>query len=169
MTSPPVAVADASVLIVLGASGHLELLDLLGGEILVPPAVHAEVVADLRLPGAAAIAEALPAGRLQLAAPADGPRLTSLRALLDPGEAEAIALAVERSARWVLMDDKAGRRTARSLGLTPLGTAGIALLAARRGRVEDLGALLDALSAAGLYLSREVREAVLSAAAAFRR
>lgn len=158
-----VAVADASVLNVLGASGHLDLLDLLAPTILVPPAVRAEVTADPRLPGAVAFAEALSTGRLDLAVPSDGPRLAGLRALLDPGEAEAIALAVECSARWVLMDDKAGRRAACSQGLTPLGTAGIVLLAARKGRVEDLAALLDTLMTAGLYLSQELREAVLAA------
>ena len=44
---------------------------------------------------------------------------------LDAGEIAALALALERGIRDVLIDERAGRAVARSLGLTPSGLLGI--------------------------------------------
>ena len=51
---------------------------------------------------------------------------------LDPGEKEAIALAARRKA-ILIADDKEARYVADALGLRYIGTAGILLLAYRRG------------------------------------
>jgi predicted nucleic acid-binding protein len=44
-----------------------------------------------------------------------------------PGEAEAIALASELKADWTLLDERDGRRVAKSLGLKVTGILGILL------------------------------------------
>ena len=48
---------------------------------------------------------------------------------MDLGEAEAIVLARELGADWVLMDEKKGRRKLTQMGLKKIGTLGILLKA----------------------------------------
>jgi len=55
---------------------------------------------------------------------------------LDPGEAEAIALAKELGAWAVLLDDRDGRRIARQEGLRVAGTVGILERAAAAGLID---------------------------------
>jgi len=66
-----------------------------------------------------------------------------LRALqdLDVGERAALALARERRADLVLMDDRSAVAVARQQGFTVTGTRGILDLAAARGQV-DLAAVI---------------------------
>ena len=141
----------------------MDLLDVLESEVFVPPAVSEEVLTDLRRPGAVAVGRAIDEGTISVVPPSEGRRLDGLRTILDHGEAEVIALAIERGLPLILMDDKAGRRTARRLGVVALGTAGLALLAHRRSRIADLAAVLDDFGRAGLFLSPGVRAAVLAA------
>jgi len=49
--------------------------------------------------------------------------------LLDPGEAEAIVLAEEQHARFLLIDDAKGRRVASRHGISVVGVAGVLLAA----------------------------------------
>lgn len=80
---------------------------------------------------------------------------------VDEGEKEAIALALELDT-LVVLDDLPARRRAKRAGLEPTGALGILLRLYRLGLVEgDLASDLAALHEAGMYLSREVRDAVL--------
>ena len=60
-------------------------------------------------------------------------------AVLHSGEAEAIALAVERHADLVLLDDGDARRLASKMGLHFIGVLGILLRAKQHGGVTALG------------------------------
>jgi predicted nucleic acid-binding protein len=60
---------------------------------------------------------------------------------LDPGESEAIALAVEIRADLLIVDERAGRNTAAALGLNCMGTLGVLALASRRGLLNFEAAL----------------------------
>lgn len=78
--------------------------------------------------------------------------------LLEAGEAEAIALALQLSAMWLLTDDTAARVFATTLGLEVHGSLGIVLWAAARGHLsrEESTVALDRLAHSSLWLSTRV-------------
>jgi len=69
------------------------------------------------------------------------------------GESEAIALALEITPEYVLLDDLAARRLAQSYNLNVLGTVGVLLLARQRHLLPTLRPALDALLAADFRIS----------------
>ena len=77
--------------------------------------------------------EVIPAGQ--------NPSESFVTASLDPGERAAIALALDRKADLLLMDERAGVEEARRLGLTATGTLGILARGAERGFIDLPGAL----------------------------
>jgi predicted nucleic acid-binding protein len=64
---------------------------------------------------------------------------------IDAGEIAANALALERGIRYVLIDERAGRAAAISLGLQPSGLLGLLVEAKKRSLVPGVLALLDRL------------------------
>lgn len=157
-----IVVADATPLIALAKIGRLALLHDLFGEISIPEAVTSEVtLAAPHRPGADEIRDAhwIHTGAIQ-----DTTKVRYLRVELDAGEAEALVLAEELHADWVLLDESKARRVATILGMPHIGTVGLLLLAKQRGIVPQLRPLLDSLRAQQFRLSDEVYEAVLEQA-----
>lgn len=78
--------------------------------------------------------------------------------LLDPGEAEAVALARQINAQWLLTDDAAARLFGQSLSLEVHGSLGVVLWAAAAGRLNraDAEAALDRLAQSSLWISAKV-------------
>lgn len=78
--------------------------------------------------------------------------------LLGPGEAEAVALARQISADWLLTDDAAARLFAQSLGIEVHGSLGVVLWAAASGRLKraDAEATLERLAQSSLWISSKV-------------
>jgi hypothetical protein len=78
--------------------------------------------------------------------------------LLDPGEAEAIALARQLKADWLLTDDAAARLFAAGLGLEVHGSLGIVLWAAAVGHLDRAQAdqTLARLAASSLWISNRI-------------
>ena len=89
----------------------------------------------------------------------DVARVSLLRAELDEGEAEAIALAWETGLRPVLLDEKDARWAARRLELPVLGTL---VWARRAGLISSLREQLEALQTQARFrLGRQVYEEAL--------
>jgi predicted nucleic acid-binding protein len=143
-------VSNSGPLINLAKVGQFMLQDLFQ-RITIPPAVFEEVV--IRgggQPGAGETntAQWITRGMLRQSDIAD-----MLTAELDRGEAEAIALALQEKADWLLIDERAGRRFAQRVGLKVKGTLGILLEGVRRGYIDDLQPLLDILVARGTWIA----------------
>jgi len=153
-------VSNASPLISLARLGHLEWLQALYGELLVPEAVWRELVIDgAGQPGAAELERA---PWVRCCAVRNRPLVEALRQHLGAGEAEAIALALEAGAELLLMDERLGREAARRLGVRAIGVAGVLLEAKRKRLIPAIKPYLDALrNIAGFRLRDEVYAQIL--------
>jgi hypothetical protein len=136
------------------------MLEKLYGSLLIAEAVWDELNAEgQHWPGRNEVAAA---PWIQRHAPKNRLLVMALRQDLDLGEAESIALALERKADLILMDERDGRHKASQLGLKPVGVVGILLTAKARGHITGIRPLLDALrQQAGFYLGDSLyREAL---------
>ena len=159
-----VVVADTGPLIALARIGRLDLLRRLYGRVVVPLAVHTELAMDSNRPGAKVLAGAFAAGWIVVETVTDLSVRLELDQLLGSGEAEAIALAEQEDARFLLVDDARGRRTARARGVPVVGVVGVLLAAKSRGELAAVGPVLDGLSDAGYRLSPRLVAATLDRA-----
>ena len=88
--------------------------------------------------------------------------LRILKRELDSGEAEAITLALETRAQWVLLDESEARRIAKDLGLKVTGVLGILLRAYRQKRIPSLRTEMERLrEKAGFYIADHLFEDLL--------
>lgn len=148
---PPVIVADASCLILLEKIGALHLLPQLYGRLLVTDVVAAEY--GLPLPTWVTVRSVRYARQAQV-----------LALTLDPGEASAIALALEHSECLLIIDERRGRHVAQQLRLTITGTLGVLLEAKKRGCLPAVRPLLEAIRATNFRLSAALVQLVLKQA-----
>lgn len=150
-------IADAGPLIALARIGQFQLFHDLYDEIWIPPAVLSELRLDTQRPGVAFLQQALTAGWLRVAAVRGrGGELASLKRLLDAGEAEAMLLAEQMNARFLIIDDRKGRMIARRRGIPVVGLAGVLLAAKTRGLLPQVGPALAALAVQGYRLSNNL-------------
>lgn len=153
-------VADAGPLIHLSLLGRIDLLPTLYGRVLIPDLVHDEVVkAGTGRPGSTEIQDAAWIDIERHDPDADLFHL--LRAELDPGEAAAIWLGLQRQAECLLSDDRQARLAAERLGLTVRGTLGVLAESKRSGFIAEVSPLLRELQRQGVWLSEKLIEAVL--------
>jgi len=131
------AVVDSTVLIYLSKIGRLGLLDKLFDDVLVPEAVHEEVVVrglEQGYSDAIAVDEADFLSQEEVGNNEGVERLQE-SANLGPGESEAITLARCRDT-YCLTDDRPARKTAESFGVEVGGTVYVLLAALKRDVID---------------------------------
>ena len=156
-------VSNTSPIINLACIGRLDWLPMLYGEIVIPPAVFHEItVAPPNSPGAVEVRTAAWIRQYPVNNP---PLVASLLLELDPGEAEAIACALEVKAKLLLIDERRGRLVAHRLGLSVTGLMGVLLLARKRGLIDSIRPSLDDLRrVAGFWISDALYRRVIEEA-----
>lgn len=159
MPAGPV-VLNNTPLVALWAIGRLDLLRDLFGEVLIPQAVEAEFLALDGKPRERALAESPWIHSASLGQPRRALVFTGL----DRGEAEVLALAEERNARLVVLDERKARRFAERLGLPLTGTLGLLLLAKEEKLVAAVAPWIDRLRETGLHLRPDLESRVLELA-----
>ncbi len=81
---------------------------------------------------------------------------------LDPGESEAIALAIEVNATALLIDELAGRAAAAAAGISFVGVLGILARAKHDGSIPDVRSRIDRLrSEIQFYISNKLYDQFL--------
>jgi predicted nucleic acid-binding protein len=151
-----IAVSNAGPLIACAKIRQFDLLHQLFDELVIPNAVYDEVVVKGATRAGAEETQAALNHWIRVAHVQHPALPRSLHLHLGSGEAEAIALAAELAASYLLLDDRKARLTARYLGMPVVGTVGIMQRAHRDGLLPDLKQALDDLRAAGFRISDQV-------------
>ena len=151
-------VSNSSPLIILYKCGKLELLKQLFGQVLIPNAVHQEVVYNTKDPQQS---EAISCcDFIQVHAIPDQQFEFSHR--IDRGEAEAIILASILNPDYLLLDDKRAQKEAKLHGIDFIPTFAVILKASQKGIISDFESVITDLQQKNIYLSRELNLAARS-------
>jgi predicted nucleic acid-binding protein len=138
-----VVVSDTSCISNLLAIDQLHLLKDTYQNILIPPAVFAEVVAIEKF--GASTENFRGASWIEIVIPSDIALKNIARYSLDKGETEAIALASELKDVILIIDEARGRGIAAQLGIHTTGLIGILIKAKEEGRILSVKEILDIL------------------------
>src|SRR5207237_11085 len=131
-------VSDTSPISNLAIIGRLNLLREQFLTIRIPEGVRQELEAMQHIGATDAIGQAL-AGQWLQALPVTNRQMTRVfEERLDPGEAEAIALALECNADLLLIDESDGREAAVGAGLRVRGALGVLRKAKQTGAIRSL-------------------------------
>lgn len=155
-------VTDNSPLTALALGDLLGLLKARWPLVIVPQAVWDESRLVRNTDALARLDAARSEGWLQVRTSGSTEAVEKLRAKLDAGESEAIALALELKADWLLIDELKGRSVARQMGLSVTGTLGLLIWAKVSGLAPSLGDLIERVERLGeLYLADDLKESAL--------
>ena len=158
-------VSNTSPVSNLAIIGRLDVLRGQFGVLNIPEAVWIELSRLEHAAGKLAIEKARADGWLTVSRLSDRALASVLTGSLDPGESEAISLVVGSGAELLLMDESAGRATARGLGIVITGTLGVLLKEKQAGRIPSFQTEMERLvSEAGFFVSGKVRATFLAAA-----
>jgi predicted nucleic acid-binding protein len=157
-----VVVSDTSPIRALANIGLLTLLRDIYSEVVVPPAVEWE----LRNPPAGQeVLDLSEISFITIRVPSEESSHRDLLEGLDPGETEALSLALEIQADLLLIDEADGRARAKRLGLKTIGVLGILLEARHRRIIGSLAPMLDRLrDEYRFFISPQLRAEVLRSA-----
>lgn len=139
-------VSDSTCLIGLERIGELDILPAMFEPIMIPPEVEREFGNTFSW--------------LKMENLANNTLATALKLVVDASEAEAIALASEKSC-LLISDDKQARSAAKRLGVSVIGTIGVLVRAKNNGVVSAIKPILDNLELNNLFISQALREEAL--------
>ena len=152
-----IVVADTSPLSYLVRLDLSAILERLYRQVLIPPAVLAELTDPDTPDVVRSWAKQLPVW-ITVTSPKSA--ISSELNKLDRGEAEAVQLALELQPDLILIDERAGTDIARSLGLRTTGTVGVILTAAELGLL-DASSTLERLLSTNFRISAELKAKLL--------
>jgi len=145
-------VSDTTALSCLFKIGRLSLLPAFSPQILIPLAVRDELK-RLEEKGYD-LTPIWSAEWLHIEQAQNKASVAKLMLDLDAGESEAIVLALEKHAGYLLIDEKDGRAKAAEMGIPTIGMIGILLTLKENQRLPAVKPVLDELrNVAGFYLS----------------
>ncbi len=135
-------VIDSTCLIGLERIGKLEILPKLFEPISIPDEVFNEF--------------GITFSWLNVETPSNISLVNALKLAVDNGEAEAIALALEKNFK-LISDDKQARSVAKKMGLQVIGTVGLLIKAKQNGLISLLEPILDDLENNGFRMSTNLK------------
>lgn len=147
---PKNIIADTSCLVLLEKIDELDILRKLYGKIIITPVIANEFGSELP-------------GWMEVRKTKDQKYQRLLETNIDPGEASAIALAVEIGGLLIL-DDRKARKLALELQLDITGTLGILLDATHNGYISSFENILNRIKQTNFHLSDELEQKLLELA-----
>ncbi|MBK8565336.1 MAG: DUF3368 domain-containing protein [Saprospiraceae bacterium] len=160
-----VVVSDTTCLSALARIGELDILQKLFHEVIIPEKVLEELLALSAFGLDIAIFKSL--NWLKVQSPTPVPLLSDLlnNSSIDPGEAYAIALAIELKADWLILDDMNARLVATKLNLNITGLGGVLIQAKSFGIISIVKPVLDrCIIQANFRLAANVYQKILELA-----
>jgi predicted nucleic acid-binding protein len=133
-----VVVSDTSPIVCLAHVKHINLLQKLFEEVLVPPSVYNELLENKIIDSSFLQQNPF----FQIKNPENTVLVKKLKEQLDIGESEAIALSIEEKPEYLLIDESLGREVALLYHLSIKGTLGILLLAKERNLLPEIKPLI---------------------------
>lgn len=155
-----IVVSDTSPVSNLILIRRLGILQKLFTEIIIPPAVDAEVRALKQF--GTNLSDYENANWIKVIEPVNRQKVQLLQINLDDGEAQAIALALEINCDLLLMDERIGTKIARQEGLQTIGLVGVLVKAKEERIILKVSEILDELRIkAGFWLSENLQNQIL--------
>ncbi|PSR15805.1 DUF3368 domain-containing protein [filamentous cyanobacterium CCP3] len=136
-------ISNTSPLSNLAAIGEIELLQKIYPKVYIPPAVYSELIRFDEIQPT--ISNVMKTGWLEIQMPKNTQLIQTLNQFLDPGEAAAIALAIDISADRLLIDERLGRSIASQHNVKIRGILGLLVNAKSQGLIPVVKPLLDRL------------------------
>ena len=143
-----IIISDTSCLIALERIGHLGLLQKTFTTIYTTQTVAEEF--EEHLPGWILIKEVSNTNMVE-----------KLQLILDAGEASAITLALETENSILIIDEKKGRKVARDLNVTIIGTLKVLLIAKNKGVISSVKQLINELQKHSFRFNKAIVAEVL--------
>jgi len=141
-------IADTSCLILLQKINELSILEKLYTSVSITPQIAEEYGTTLP-------------DWIRIEIPGDRNYQEILETSLDPGEASAIALALENKNSLLIIDDLKGRRIAVKLGLKITGSLGVLISAKKSGQLKSIKPIIEKIRASDFRISAKLEEAIL--------
>lgn len=138
-----IVVADTSPITALLHLKQIHLLGLLYGQVFIPVTVAAEL--NTLIAFGFDISFLMEKDKYIIRQASNTKLIQTLTQHLDAGEAEAIALAKELNADWLLIDEKLGKEFAEAEHIACKGVVGILIAAKKEGLLPLIKPLLDDL------------------------
>lgn len=155
-----IVVSNTSPITNLAAIQRIDILEKIYNGIIIPQAVYDEMAnLGYEVPGTE---EVKTLAWIEIQPIFNSTLVTELKTEIDPGEAEAIALAIEINADRIIIDDYKGRVVASRLGLKVTGILGVLVIAKHRGIINNIKPIMDDLkNIAGFRISPQLYNHIL--------
>jgi predicted nucleic acid-binding protein len=144
-----IVVSDASPLLALAQADSLYLLEVLFGRVLIPGAVYRETVEQCPVPAQRQRIQSAVDDFISVSTTESAYRFSRN---LGSGEQGVLALALERGADLLLMDDKKARNEAHDLGFPCAYTTDVLRLAEERRIIVSAAEIVERLHGARIHL-----------------
>jgi predicted nucleic acid-binding protein len=156
-------VSNTSPITNLAAIQQLDLLHLIYDTIMIPQSVYNELtMLENPVPGTI---EVQTLAWIKTYKVANKILVAQLESEIDPGESEAIALALEMKADRLIIDDYKGRKVAERFPIKFTGILGVLVIAKQRGFISEVRPVLnDLIDQAGFRVSDRLYGQILQVA-----
>ena len=159
-----IVVSDSTPIMTLLKIGKMDLLSELFGEVIIPKAVYRELTTNKDYEDEVKEVENASYFRVVDVEDDNALRLFRRATGLDDGESEAIIYSDSIHADILLIDEKKGRRVAKQMGLSIMGTIGLLMAAYKDGHIDkdEVTRCVSIMKNSGQHIGDDLYEKLLN-------